>query len=34
VAPDFAEGAKCVAVLEAAAKSNQAHRWTKVVSVK
>jgi len=31
--PDFVAGAKCVAVLEAAAKSNQSHKWVKVPSV-
>jgi predicted dehydrogenase len=31
--PDFVAGAKCVAVLEAAAKSNQTHKWVKVPSV-
>jgi len=34
VAPDFVEGAKCVAVLEAAAKSNKTHKWIQVATVK
>jgi len=34
ITPDFAEGAKCVAVLEAGAKSSQTHKWVKVPAIK
>lgn len=34
IQPDFATGAKCVAVLEAALKSKQARRWVKVPVIK
>ena len=33
IMPDFATGAKCVAVLEAAVKSNQNGRWVKVPAI-
>jgi predicted dehydrogenase len=34
IAPDFVTGAKCVAVLEAATKSNSSNRWIKVPVIK